>query len=56
MEWLSLVLFALVLLALMIGFPVAFTLAGVSLLFAFGALLAGVFDIAQGVEVELALS
>lgn len=46
MEWLSLVLFLLVLVALMIGFPVAFTLAGVSLLFAFGALLAGVFDMA----------
>ena len=46
MEWLSLVLFALVLLALMIGFPVAFTLAGVSLLFAIGALLFGVFDMA----------
>ncbi|AHF01919.1 C4-dicarboxylate ABC transporter [Thiomicrospira aerophila AL3] len=46
MEWLALVLFALVLIALMIGFPVAFTLAGVSLLFAFGALFAGVFDIA----------
>lgn len=46
MEWLSLVLFALVLIALMVGFPVAFTLAGVSILFAFGALLAGVFDIA----------
>jgi tripartite ATP-independent transporter DctM subunit len=46
MEWLSLVLFALVLLALMIGFPVAFTLAGVSLLFAIGALLLGVFDMA----------
>ncbi|UQB41969.1 TRAP transporter large permease subunit [Thiomicrospira microaerophila] len=46
MEWLSLVLFALVLIALMVGFPVAFTLAGVSILFAFGALLAGVFDMA----------
>ncbi|SFR54592.1 TRAP transporter large permease subunit [Thiomicrospira sp. ALE5] len=46
MEWLALVLFALVLISLMIGFPVAFTLAGVSLLFAFGALFAGVFDIA----------
>ncbi|WFE69242.1 TRAP transporter large permease subunit [Thiomicrospira sp. R3] len=46
MEWLSLVLFALVLLALMIGFPVAFSLAGVSLLFAMGALLLGVFDMA----------
>jgi len=46
MEWLSLVLFLLVLVALMIGFPVAFTLAGVSLLFAFGAILVGVFDMA----------
>lgn len=46
MEWLALLLFALVLLALMIGFPVAFTLAGVSLLFALGASLFGVFDMA----------
>lgn len=44
MEWLALVLFALVLVALMIGFPVAFTLAGVSLLFALGATLFGIFD------------
>lgn len=46
MEWLAVLLFALVLLTLMAGFPVAFTLAGVSLLFAFGALVAGVFDLA----------
>ncbi|MBE0493846.1 MAG: C4-dicarboxylate ABC transporter, partial [Thiomicrospira sp.] len=46
MEWLALLLFALVLLALIIGFPVAFTLAGVSLLFALGASLFGVFDMA----------
>lgn len=46
MEWLALLLFALVLVALMIGFPVAFTLAGVSLLFALGASLFGVFDMA----------
>lgn len=46
MEWLALLLFSLVLIALMIGFPVAFTLAGVSLLFALGASLFGVFDMA----------
>lgn len=46
MEWLALLLFAMVLIALMIGFPVAFTLAGVSLLFALGASLFGVFDMA----------
>jgi len=46
MEWLSLVLFVLILVALMIGFPVALTLAGVSLLFALGAVLFGVFDMA----------
>ncbi|GAB6071433.1 TRAP transporter large permease subunit [Thiomicrorhabdus hydrogeniphila] len=44
MEWLSLVLFALVFIALLAGFPVAFTLAGVSLLFALVANLFGVFD------------
>jgi tripartite ATP-independent transporter DctM subunit len=46
MEWLSLLLFALVLLVIMTGFPVAFTLAGVSLLFALGAAAFGVFDMA----------
>ncbi len=43
---LSLLLFALICLALMLGYPVAFTLAGVSLLFAAVGNLAGVFDTA----------
>ncbi|MDJ0655110.1 MAG: TRAP transporter large permease subunit [Xanthomonadales bacterium] len=42
--WLALALFAAVCAALMLGFPVAFTLAGVSLLFAAVGALAGVFD------------
>lgn len=46
MEWLALVLFGLVLIALMTGFPVAFTLAGVSLLFGLIAAAFGVFDMA----------
>ena len=46
MEWLALLLFALVLLALMAGFPVAFTLAGVSLLFALVTAAFGLFDMA----------
>lgn len=46
MEWLALVLFALVFIALLAGFPVAFTLAGVSLLFALFANLIGAFDMA----------
>lgn len=46
MEWLALVLFALVFIALLSGFPVAFTLAGVSLLFALAANLFGAFDMA----------
>jgi len=44
MEWLSLVLFALIIAALMAGFPVAFTLAGVSLAFASLCSLFGAFD------------
>lgn len=46
MEWLSLVLFAVIFIALLIGFPVALTLAGVSLLFALLANLFGAFDMA----------
>lgn len=46
MEFLALVLFVLVLAALMFGFPVAFTLSGVSLLFALFATLFGAFDMA----------
>ena len=44
MEWLALVLFAAVVLVLLAGFPVAFTLSGTALLFAFGGAAAGVFD------------
>lgn len=46
MEYLSLLLFALVFLFLMIGFPVALTLAGASLLFALIATVFGAFDMA----------
>jgi tripartite ATP-independent transporter DctM subunit len=44
MDWLPLLLFALVIAALMAGFPVAFTLAGVSLAFASVCSLFGAFD------------
>lgn len=44
MEWLSLLLFAVIFIALLVGFPVAFTLAGVSLLFALIANAFGAFD------------
>ncbi len=44
MEYLSLYLFLAVCLLLMLGFPVAFTLAGTALAFAAGGILAGVFD------------
>lgn len=46
MQWLSLVMFLAVIVVLLAGFPVAFSLAGVALAFAFGGMLAGVFDIA----------
>ena len=46
MEWLSLVLFALIIAALLAGYPVAFTLAGVSLAFATVCSLFGAFDMA----------
>ena len=46
MEWLSLLLFCLVVGALLAGYPVAFTLAGVSLIFASVAALLGHFDMA----------
>ncbi len=45
MEWLSLVLFVLIVLALLAGYPVAFTLAGVSLMFATLAAAFGAFDL-----------
>ena len=44
MEYLSLYLFLAVCLLLMLGYPVAFTLAGTALAFAAGGILAGVFD------------
>jgi len=44
MEYLSLYLFLAVCLLLMLGYPVAFTLAGTALAFAAGGTLAGVFD------------
>lgn len=44
MTYLSLYLFAAVCLLLMLGYPVAFTLAGTALAFAVGGVLAGVFD------------
>ncbi len=46
MEWLSLVLFALIIAALLAGYPVAFTLAGVSLGFAAICSVFGAFDVA----------
>ncbi len=46
MEWLSLVLFGLIIVALLAGYPVAFTLAGVSLGFAAVCSLFGAFDLA----------
>lgn len=45
MEWLALVFFAFTFALLLMGFPVAFTLAGASLIFSVFALLIGVFDI-----------
>ncbi len=44
MEYLSLYLFAAVCMLLMLGYPVALTLAGTALAFAAGGILAGVFD------------
>ena len=46
MEWLSFVLFAVVVLALLADYPVAFTLAGVSLIFASLGAVLGIFDMA----------
>ena len=45
-EWVALLLVGVLCAALLIGYPVAFTLAGVSLIFAFIGSLAGLFDIA----------
>ena len=44
MEWLSLVLFMVVIILLLAGFPVAFSLGGVALLFALLGALLGIFD------------
>jgi len=44
MEWLSLLLFALVIATLLLGYPVAFTLGGVSLLFALTSVGFGAFE------------
>jgi tripartite ATP-independent transporter DctM subunit len=44
MEWIALLLFAAVILLLMAGFPVAFTLAGTGLAFAFAGALGGGFE------------
>ncbi len=46
MEWLALLLFGVVFVALLLGFPVAFTLGGASLLFALLATALGAFDMA----------
>jgi len=45
MGWVALLMFGTVVLVLLAGFPVAFTLSGTALAFAVGGLLAGVFDI-----------
>ena len=45
MHWPAFVMFACVVLLLLSGFPVAFTLGGTALLFALGGALAGVFDV-----------
>ncbi len=44
MEWLALVLFGAVIVVLLAGFPVAFTLGGLSLVFAFVGVLLGLFE------------
>jgi TRAP-type mannitol/chloroaromatic compound transport system permease large subunit len=44
MEWIAFLLFVSVVLVLLAGFPVAFTLAGTALLFASGGVIAGVFN------------
>ena len=46
MEWTSIVMFLAVVIVLLAGFPVAFSLGGVALAFAFGGMLVGAFDIA----------
>ena len=46
MEWLALLMFFVVVAVLLAGFPVAFSLGGVALIFATGGIVAGVFDAA----------
>ena len=46
MEWISLVMFAAVVIVLLTGFQVAFCLGGVALIFALGGIIGGVFDAA----------
>jgi len=46
MEWLAILMFVVVVVALLAGYPVAFTLAGVALTFAFGGISTGIFDAA----------
>ena len=46
MEWISLLMFAVAVVVLLAGFPVAFSLGGVALIFALGGMLGGVFDAA----------
>ena len=44
MEWIALLLFAAVVVLLLAGFPVAFSLGGTALLFAFGGVVGGGFE------------
>jgi len=44
MEWVAVVMFLAVVVVLLAGFPVAFTLGGVALAFAFGGMIGGAFD------------
>ena len=44
MEWIPLIMFAVVCIVLLSGYPVAFTLGGTALLFAFGGIISGSFD------------
>ena len=46
LEFIPLIMFAVVCLILLLGYPVAFTLAGTALMFAFGGMLFGIFDTA----------
>ena len=50
MEWLSLLLFLFTVIFLLIGFPVAFSLGGSALIFAFAGIIGGTFDAAFSFE------